>query len=139
MWLGEKGLCNRNKEPSFVFINCSGVNSQRMTDTDCSESQEQEACWTCGSRTCLHCHSQNHWIYSEQETAFSTKIRFAPLLSTLQNLNPQYLKNSISKIMFLILLFRTAFTVKSKCVPVADCFGNYFPSVLRFEENHIYW
>lgn len=94
MWLGEKGLCNRNKEPSFVFINCSGVNSQRTTDTDCSESQEQEARWTCRSRTCLHPHSQNHWVYSEQETAFSTKISFAPLLSTLQNLNPQYLKDS---------------------------------------------
>lgn len=91
-WLGEKGMCNRNAHPSFVFIHCPGVNSQRAVPMDCSGKPTKKARPTCRSRTPLPpsrlrplgslSTGKQLWLTSQRRQAFSLNTSiFKPIIS----------------------------------------------------------
>ena len=94
-WLGEKGMCNRNAHPSFVFIHCPGVNSQRAVPMDCSGKPTKKPARHAGAEPLSLHRVSDPWVRSAQESSSGSPLNRDRLsLSTLQYLNPQYLKNS---------------------------------------------
>lgn len=91
-------MCNRSAHPSFVFIKASGVSSARTAGTyRCGEPRGASPPDTRVQNlfpSSLTTPPRSLGTGKQCWPTSSTKTSFALLLSTLQNLNPQYLKNS---------------------------------------------